>query len=182
MKKIVSIFIICFAFLSSGINAKASIAVVNMDTVIQKSQVWQGVKNDIESYADLVQKQVMLQQATLEDIWAKIKQIRSGEMQSNELIKLEKSFKDGRAKSQRYVQQQKKKMDRAFSLAKNAINKEINSIVKKIAVKENFSIVLNSSSSKVVYAKDNVVITKRVLNALDSNLPRIELQFKENNK
>ena len=154
-------------------NAYSKVAVVDYDVVLETSKVWQAMKQDIKEYAVSVQSEVMLQQVELEKVWDSIKDARKNKNEN--LITLEKSFKDGRTATQEYVQSQKKKMDTAFVKARKIIKRKITNIVKILAIKRGFDVVVNAN--QIIYSSEKVSLTQKVLETLDTEIPHIKLQF-----
>ena len=174
MKKSLFLSLLTTMMLASS-NAYSNVAVVDYDVVLEKSKVWQVMKHDIKEYAVNVQSEVMRQQVELEKVWDEIKKARKNE--NEKLIALEKSFKDGRASSQEYVQSQKKKMDTAFVKARKLIKRKITNIVKRLAIKGGFEVVVNAN--QIIYFNEKISLTQKVLEILDTEIPYIKLQFVE---
>ncbi len=180
MKKIVLYFATIIIAVNFNITFAGGVAVVDLDAVLKNSQVWSGVKVDLQDYARSVQKEVMKQQAVLEDIWKQIKDIRNKKLGGKNLIALERSFKQGRMESQEYVQKQKQNMDNAFKNTKQYIDVFIKSAITKVAVEKNYDIVLNAQNTH--YYKNSVSITDLIVDILDAELLTIDLKLSDGEK
>ncbi|MGB1360723.1 MAG: OmpH family outer membrane protein [Alphaproteobacteria bacterium] len=157
------------------------IAYINSFYVMDNSNSWKNFKGKIKNHALEVQKIVIEREKKIEKIWQKIKTMRDEKGNVNEIDKMEKQFQKESIALQKYVERQKKQMDKEFLAGKNKIQDKIISIAKKIVKEEKIDILMNvgdfSFNSAVLYAKDELSLTEKVLNVLNKSNLKLNLNL-----
>ncbi|MCI5050444.1 MAG: OmpH family outer membrane protein [Rickettsiales bacterium] len=155
-------------------HAATTVAVVNIQKIMQKSKAAQTVREQVKSkqasfQAELDKKEKELQKED-QDL-AKQRSVLSPEA-------FEKKYKDFRkkaAEAQKAVRTKRAKLDKGFTQALADIQKTVTDIVESISKAKSIDIAI--SGSQVLYASPTTDITDEVLAELDKKLPNVKVQF-----
>ena len=163
MKKIVMSVFALGALISSGLSLAASVGTVDMQAVFETSGQVKAIHEKIElQFRDRTQKIVASSQAL---------QAKMEKLQKNKAVMDQKTFdkqQDALIKAGADLRQQQASLQKDMMAAQNkkmtAFISQVKSAVKRVANKKHIDLVMVDNA--VVYAKDQLDLTKDVLTAL----------------
>jgi len=180
MKHSVFVFII-FLLISFNANAikksdygSEKIAVVDVQTILDNALAVVYIRTEVDKFNKNLQNEFLKLENNLkikEQELIKQKDILSPDDFEKEVIKFNKNV----TKAQKVIQEKKIKLEQAHAKSLSKVNNLALKIISKLALKNKYSLVL--PSTQILYADEKMNITKEVLEQLNSNLPRVELDF-----
>jgi outer membrane protein len=158
----------------SAEDAKTSIAVVNMQVIMRESTSAKSVREQLESkqksfYADMTKKEEALQKEDQE--LGKQQSVLSKEA----FAEKRKAFVSKATEMQKEVQTKKSLLDAGLERSQNDILKAVNEIITGLAKEKRYTMVIQASP--LLYADENLDVTKEVLDRLNKKLPKVDVKF-----
>ena len=150
------------------------IAVVDVQEVIQKSDVAKNIKTQMDEKIQAYQKDISSQEEKLRTAEKELVKQRAI-LKPEEMNEKTKAFRQQAASVQRDVNQRKRTLDAAFNKAMGSVLQEIRGIVSDMAKDKSYTVVV--SKQQVVFAEQGLDITDEVLKALNSKLSRLKVDF-----
>lgn len=148
----------------------ATVAVLDLQSVIRESVAAKDVRRQLQLYRNKYQGEIAATESALRK--------EELELKGQQALLTPKVFDEKRQdferrviKVQRKVQDRSRALDRAFNIAMNQIQKAIVPIVKDLTMKRNFNVVVDRS--RVLFAKSSLDITEVVLETLNESLTSI---------
>lgn len=182
MKKILLLWIVGFwgIFGIHPVWANA-VASMNAQSVMNASVAWQETRQTIDVYAKSIQAKVIKRQKILEQEWDVIREMRKETSKREELVVLEKKFMEKNSALQIFVQNAKERMEKSYLHVQRVVQDKIFEIVKRIAMENNYDIVVleteQSLNSPYLYLKPSLSINQRVIEILNAELVRVDLDL-----
>lgn len=163
-------------FISSGISfASTTIAVVDVDSILSDSKAAKSLKLQVDdkrkSFIDNVKKE----EDKLRKEQKAIEQKRDS-LSKDELLKKAKEFEKGRMDARKSIQEQKGKLDKAYSKSMNMLTKVIFEVCHEIADERKIDLVITRQN--IIVGNMSLDITKEVLGRLNKKLPNVALDVK----
>jgi outer membrane protein len=177
--------VLCFAIVMSGAlptyakeESKATsahvIAVVDVQTILNKSKPAKELQKQIKKTRDEYLKQIKKREDALRDQEKDIIDSRE-KLTKEELIAKQKKFETEYLSVQKYARENKKKLDSAFVKSMAEIERELFKIVEKIASEKGYTLVLRRQN--VFLAANALDITEDAMKQLDKNIKDIKLHM-----
>lgn len=172
MKKILIIMVIGLFLTSIAWAQAVKIAYINTDKVIAEC-------NDTKEIQRVFSSERQNWEAQIKDLDDTAKQLES-DFDKKKLTMTDSGKKDAQAKIQAKKDERDRMIDEFFGENGKAkqryqeliepVTKKINGIIEKIAVDENYSLILDVSTGVVLYAKQNMDITDQVIMEMNKGL------------
>jgi Skp family chaperone for outer membrane proteins len=162
-----------------GLSAPAfsadNIAIVNIQEIMRDSTAAKSIKDQLEAKQKAFQSEMSKKSEALQKEEQDLGKQRSV-LSPEAWDKKANAFKAKAADAQKEVQTKRTELDNAFTSALNEIQKTVFDIVATIAKEKSYNVVL--PASQLLYADSNLDITKTVLSKLNSQLPKVTVNFK----
>lgn len=149
-------------------------AVVDVQYVVQKSDVAKNIKAQMDEKIQAYQKDISAKEEKLRATEKELVKQRAI-LKPEELNEKAKAFRKEANSVQREVEQRKRTLDAAFSKAMSTVLQEIRVVVSNIAKDNSYAVVV--SKQQTVFAEQSLDITEEVLKALNSKLSKIKVDF-----
>lgn len=174
MKKYIIIGLIAL-FSSVSVQATAAtVAVVDMQKILQESTAAKNIRQQINSKRDAYQAQITKEEENLRNEEKKIAEKRSA--LSPEAFEQErKKFNDKFVKVQRNVQEKRSKLDLALKQSLSIVNKNVIDIISELSKEHGFEIAI--PTQQILYAGSALDITSEVLKRLNGKLPKVKVKI-----
>lgn len=173
MKKIILLTVLILS-LSIGIANATNLAYVNVERIMVEANDVQEAKRIFDSESQAWRTEIEAMQQELEAMVA--------QYENKKLILNEQGKKDAESKIQTKDEALKRKMEQYFgqegtAAVRNAellepILDRINDVIQDIAIDDNYDMVLDITAGNVLYAKDYLDITEKVISLLNSGETR----------
>lgn len=169
----VFIFVITLAFAMPVAAADAQkIAVVDIKMILDESTAAKGINKQIEEKRNSYQSQVAKEEEALKKEDKKLSEQRS--VLSKEAFEEKaKSFRKKVVDAQKDVQTKRTKLENAYTEALGKVRDATLKIISDLAKDKGFDIAV--PKSQVLYSKDNLDISKEVLEKLNKQLPDVKV-------
>ncbi len=169
MKKIITLMVLILS-LSIGIANATNLAYVNVERIMVEADDVQEAKSIFDSESQAWRTEIESMQQELEAMTA--------QYENKKLILNEQGKKDAEAKIKTKEEALNRKMQQYFgqdgtAATRNAellepILDRINEVIQAIAIDDNYDMVLDITAGNVLYAKDYMDITEKVIARLNS--------------
>ena len=154
-----------------------SIAVVELQALMEESLAVNSIKAQVESQRSLYQGQISAEENRLrekEQELAKQRSILSAEAFTERRIEFENEV----TAVQRSVVELRRQLDQAYTNGVKEIRLEIAKIIQEIAQEKGLTLIL--PQEQTLYVDDTLRISREVLKRLDDRLPALTLEFGTN--
>lgn len=168
------IFVACL-FLSTVSLANTTIAVVDVDAILSQSKAAKSLKAQVDkkrkSFLDSVKEEEDKLRKEQKEIEGK-----RDSLSKEELVKKAQEFEKGRLNARKSIQEQKSKLDKAYSKSMNMLTKVIFEVCQEIADEREIDLVITRQN--IIVGNMSLDITKDVLERLNKKLPNVSLDVK----
>lgn len=171
----VILFILSLA-ISLPASAVESVAIVDIQRIVQESLAAKDIQKQIEAKRTAYQKEIDAREDTLRNTDKELSEQRNI-LAPDAFEQKVKDFRTEVAETQRDVQAKKVQLDRAFANAMTEVQKVVVEIVSELSKKDGFSIAI--PASQVLYYKDKYDISSQILEQLNKRLPSVQVQLNE---
>ena len=165
-----------FSQASFAEDAKQTIAVVNIQQVMKDSTAAKTVREQLEAKQKSFQSAISKKEEELkkeDQELGKQKAVLSKEAFEEKA----KAFRTKATDVQKDVQSKKAMLDGAFERSLNDIQKVVTEIIADISKEKGF--VLAVPTSQILFAKEDLDISKEVMERLNKKLPKLDVKFEE---
>lgn len=174
---VIGLFALLFGlliFTTSNAHAQSTIAVVNIQKIMQDSKAAKAIRSQVKSkqksfQAELDSKEDALQKEDQE--LAKQRSVLSQEA----FEKKYRAFRKKAADAQKEVRAKRSKLDQGFNKALASVQQKVGEIVATICKEKGADVAI--SASQALYANPALDITDEVLKRLDSQMPNVSVSF-----
>lgn len=167
---LLSLLLVAMPHAASALN----IGVVDMQRVMADAKAANSARDQLEAKQKVFKDQLTRTEADLQKKNQELVKQRS--LLAAEQFKAKQSeFLQDASAAQKDVQDKRLKLRRAFEMSIVTIQKQVTSIVEKIAKERNLEMVL--PSAQAIYFAPNMDITQQVLSQLDAQLPSLQVDF-----
>ena len=176
--------ILIFSFLSffclSSVSAvdypNTSIAIINIDLILNESKAAIDANDQIQIISDEIQEELKKDEEALLNDQKKLiegQQIMAPEAFEVKRVEYEKKVQNFQVKSQETFT----KLDKMIAIARGKILDGIKPILEEVAEEKGITVMLEKNV--VILNADSMDITKFVLKKLNKNLPELKVEFEE---
>lgn len=147
-------------------------AVIDYQRILREASAARSIREQIEQRRSAYQDEISEEEQRLQEAdqaFAKQRSLLTPEA----LAERRREFEQEVVEVQRLVQERRRELDRASSLALNEVKKELIEIVTGIAEERGFNLVL--PSSEVLFFARQIDLTEEVLAQLDARLPQVQV-------
>ena len=147
-------------------------AVIDYQRILREASAARSIREQIEQRRSAYQDEISEEEQRLQEAdqaFAKQRSLLTPEA----LAEKRREFEQEVVEVQRLVQERRRELDRASSLALNEVKKELIEIVTGIAEERGFNLVL--PSSEVLFFARQIDLTEEVLAQLDARLPQVQV-------
>jgi Skp family chaperone for outer membrane proteins len=166
------LFILSFVLLSANSFAE-EILVVDIEYIISNSKAAVDVAKQLKVKQEEYQEQISKQEDSLKKDEEKLKKEQKT-LSAKAFDKKLKNFQTRLAEFQRGIQMKKQDLDNINMQSISIIGKKANEIISKVATERKAKIVI--PTSQVLYALNNLDITKQIAIELDKKLPKLDIK------
>jgi Skp family chaperone for outer membrane proteins len=153
----------------------AKIAVVDVQTILERSIAVQGIKKSIASISSGLHQEMSSKEKELQNAEKEIIQKRSI-LSEAAFDKEVQEFNKNVSNTQRMVQEKRAKIEQAHSEAMTKVHNATVAIIDKMSHEYGFNLVI--PSSHVLYTTENLNITDEVLLRLNNQLKSVNVNYK----
>ena len=156
----------------SSIWATTNFATIDLEYILKNSLAAKGVLSELNNNKKSYQLEIEQKNKSLEKEYNNLK--KQASVLSEEVIKSkEKKLMNNIQKLEQSVQKKQKKLQSDYLKTLAIIEQEIIAIVKKLAQKNSYNMVITKSN--LLYYDDNLNISDQVVKILNKKLPKIKL-------
>lgn len=153
-----------------------SIAVVDIQYVVEHSTASKGVSEYIRKKRDAYQEEITKQEEQLRTTEQKLQE-QQASLSKEAFEQQRKQFRDKINDVQANVQKKRANLDSAFQKSVGEVQKVVLSIVADLAKERGFKIAI--PSSQILYTEPGLNITEEVLTRLNKKMPKLEIKIEE---
>jgi Skp family chaperone for outer membrane proteins len=178
MRKIFHFLLLCiFACKAnaSDIKANTSIAIVDVQMIIEHSLAVQNIRESIRVIGEELQKEMTAKEEDLKKTEQAIIKKRSL-LKEEEFDAEVQGFNTKVSNAQRVMQEKKGKLEQAHAEAMTKVNEATINIIQSMSKEKGFNVVI--PSSHVLYATDDLNITNEVIKKLNQELKTVPVNYK----
>ncbi len=167
-------FLLVF-LVASPAYSQVSIAVVDVDAILSESKAAKSIKSQVkkkrEGFIDNVKKEEGKLRKEQKAIEAK-----RDSMSKEELVKKAQEFEKGRLSARKSIEEQKSKLDKAYTKSMNMLTKVIFEVCQEIANERKIDLIITKQN--IIVGSLSLDITKEVMARMNKKLPNITLDVK----
>lgn len=168
------LFTLVFVPLSAA-RAELSISVVDVERILTDSKAAKAVQKQVEEKRKGFIGDVENAEKKLRDK-QKALQAEAAKLSKEDLTKKAKEFEESRVKERNQIQEEKSRLDKAYSEAMNTLTKSIYDVCQAIADEKKIDLVITRQN--IIVGSKSLDITDEVLKRLDEKLPTLSLKVK----
>jgi Skp family chaperone for outer membrane proteins len=153
----------------------ARVAVVDVQSILEKSLAVQSIRKSIDQISDTIQKEMSAKELEFkgaEEAIVKKRGVLSDDAFDKEVSAFQKKVSD----AQRSIQEKRTKLEQAHTEAVSKVHENTIMIIDKMSKERGFNIAI--PSSQVLYAIESLNITEDVIENLNAQLKSVPVNYK----
>ena len=154
----------------TGQNETANIAVLNLEAIRRNAKVVKNIREQVQNYRELFEAEIKKEEDALRNANQELARQRSI-LSPEAFVEERRKFEQRVVTIQRLVQQRKAELDQVQVKSMAQVETKLNEIVTQLAKDYNLSLVLRGSQT--ILAAQQLNITVKVLQILDTQMPSI---------
>jgi Skp family chaperone for outer membrane proteins len=179
LKNIILVIVLIFSiapvsYSNSQEQKKNTVAIVDLQMVLERSIAAQAIRNKIEEISKNVQKRVEAKESDLKKLEEELlkKRVNMSERDFEyELLKFNKSA----TQLKREAQESKGKIEQAYSEAINKVHEEILKIINNLSYENGYVVVI--PASVVIYYSPKTNMTETIIERLNGGLKEVKVNY-----
>lgn len=156
-----------------GQSLGVTVAIVDVQRILQASEAAQSVKAQLEAQRSRFQGEITKEEAELREAEKKLAQLRQ-EAKTQAYVEEEQKLQQRFLTVERHVQARRKALDQAFADSMNTVREALVEVVSEVAKANGFNLVL--VKQQVIWNGAAVDITDEVLSRLNKELPKVSVR------
>lgn len=162
------------AFTANGALAETKLAVVNIQQIMRESKAAESIREQMKAKQKGFQEELDKREKDLQSEDQELAKQRSV-LSQEAFEKKYQEFRKKAADAQKEVRTKRAALDKGFTQALGDIQKKVLEIVEGISKDKGFNAVI--STSQMLYADPDLDITTEVLEKLNSDMPKLTVNF-----
>lgn len=168
-------------------------AVVDMAEVKSKARAYNNLQKDLEDYHKKFHKEVLTQEAELR---TRLEQLRASGSSTDakvspQFLKDKEAFDKRVAKVEQDVQARKELLNQKFTQAYKIVDSKLSDIIEQLSKEDNIGLLINTGAAIKNGTLDEMVVlhhnplfdlTQKIIEALDQEIERVEIETLEKKK
>lgn len=155
-------------------NFEAKIAIVDVESILERSEALSDIKKSINSISEKIQQKLSEEEIKLKKLETRLIEKR-GKIKKEEFENLMMDFNKQVSQTQNKMQKQKSALERAHTVAVDEVQKNIVAVISDLSKKYRFNIAL--PSSQVIFVTNHLNITHEVISNLNERLKTVQVDY-----
>jgi outer membrane protein len=162
---------------SSAVLAQTSIAVVDVQALLTKSDAAISVEKQIDDYKDIFVKEISKQEQELRDLEKSLGEQRKS-LSNDDFANKAKAFEEKLIETRKSAEQKRRAFDKASAKALDTLRETLYSVVQELAREKGFTLVI--SKQNVIVGEQSIDLTEETMERLNKKISTIALEISDN--